>query len=202
MTALPTGARLEAELAEGVVLWDVSALMPRGRHQRQTRRPASTRLACALVHHSGSLGLPGVEGAHRSALFTTQHRDFPGPGYHFWLPRDPVRDELGRLVCLRLVPDVTRAWHSGGRANDRGLGIALQGNTSKLPVSPSQQELLEALLPWLAERHGWDWTAIRSWLGWHSDAARLGGRPKAACPGLDAERWLRGYLARATAAAA
>lgn len=202
VTALPAGARVETQLAEGVVLWDVSALMPVGRHQRQTRRPPASRLTVALVHHSGALGMPGIEGARRSAAYVVRERDFPGPGYHFWLPFEELRDENGRLVLLRMVPDDVRAWHSGARANDAGIGVALQGNTSRLPVSHAQEQALQAIIPWLAERHGWAWDDIRAWLGRHRTAARWGGRPKATCPGRDAERWLDAYIERATARAA
>lgn len=195
---LPTKARLEAVVAPGVALYDVSALLPKGRHRRATRRPAGQRIDAAFIHHSGALGMPGFEGLRRAVLFMTQQRDFPESGYHGWIPRDPVRDPEGRLVLLRALPDESRGWHTGAKANDRGTGWSLQGNTSKLALSPSQVEVLEALIPWLAEHHGWTWADIRSWLGWHSAAARWGGRPKPACPGRDAERWLRAYVDRAT----
>lgn len=194
---IPPGAKLEAVIAPGVALYDVSHLLPRGKHRRATRRPKGQRIDAAFVHHSGALGMPGFEGLRRAVLFMTQQRDFPASGYHGWIPRDPVRDAEGRLVLFRAVPDDVRAWHSGARANDRGVGFSIQGNTSKLPLSPSQVEILEALIPWLAEHYGWTWADIRSWLGWHSIADRWGGRRKAACPGRDAERWLRGYVERA-----
>lgn len=90
-------------------------------------------------------------------------------------------------MVLRLAADEIRAWHSGGRANDRGLGIALQGNTTRQPMSFFQTECLEALLPWIAEQHGMDWPAG---LGWHAIAHRYGGRGKPMCPGTSAESFL------------
>lgn len=197
-TLLPAAARFDELIAPGLALYDVSHILPKGRHRRATTRPKGVEIDAAFIHHSGALGLPGFEGLRRSVDFMTRHRDFPFSGYHGWGPRDPVRDPEGRLVAFRAAPDPVRAWHSGARANDRGLGWAFQGNTSKLPLSPSQVEILEGLIPWLSEKHGWPMEDIAKWLGWHSIADRWGGRKKSACPGRDAERWLRAYVARAT----
>lgn len=196
---LPDKARLETLIAPGVALYDVSHLLPKGRHRRATKRPQGAKIRVALCHHSGALGMPGFEGLRRAVAFMTQQRDFPESGYHFWFARDPLLDAERRPVLLRALPDPARGWHSGARANDEGVGLAFQGNTSQLPLSPFQIELLEAAIPWLAEHYGWSWEQIRSWLGWHSIADRWGGRKKVACPGHDAERWLRSYLDRATA---
>lgn len=199
MTALlPAEARFDELIAPGIALYDVSHLLPKGTHRRATTRPKGVKIDAAFVHHSGALGLPGFEGLRRSVEFMVRRRDFPCSGYHGWAGRDPVRDPDGRLVVFRAVPDPVRAWHSGARANDRGLGFALQGNTSRLPLSPSQVEILEGLIPWLSEKHGWPTEDIAKWLGWHSIADRWGGRKKAACPGRDAERWLRAMVAQTT----
>lgn len=203
MTACPENAVVEAHVAEGVALWDVSRLMPRGPHQRATKRPAGFVLPLRLfLHNSGALGMPGIEGARRATDFVVRHRGFPGAPYHFWAPYHPLRDEDGRLVLLRLAGDHVRTWSQGAKANDLGASFAFQGNTSKLALSPSQVQLAEAFAPWASERYALPWPSIDEWLSTHSRAGSWGGRSKSTCPGLDAERWLRGYLARATAAAA
>jgi len=195
-------ARFEERIAAGVALYDVAHLLPRGRHRRATRRPGDGTIRAVFVHHSGALGRAGVQGAIDSTRYVVDQRDFPMAGYHLWLPRTGIRDDEGRLCALRLVPDETRAWSTGARANDVGVGWALQGHTGKQPISADQEELLEALIPWASQRYALPWDAMRSWLGWHSIGDRWGGRRKAACPGRDAERWLRGYLERALAVAA
>ncbi len=184
-------AAFEGLGAPGVALWDVSDRMPQGSHSRATKRPKGQVIDRVFVHHSGALGKPGVAGARNSAAYVTQKRDFPGPGYHYWVPFEELRDDDGRLCILRLVPDVTRAWHSGSVANHRGVGVALQGNTTARPLSYSHEECLEALIPWLVTRFA---LPMPEGLSWHSDAARSGGRSKAACPGVNAEAWLKGYL--------
>lgn len=194
--------RHEDRIAGGIALYDASHLMPRGRHRRKTRRPRGQRIDAVFVHHSGALGRPGLAGAMASARFVVERRGFPGPGYHLWLPREPLLDDAGRLVVLRLVPDATRAWHTGARANDRGIGVCLQGHTGRRPISPSQVELLEGLLPWASEHYGLPWAELPSWLGWHAIGHRWGGRRKPACPGRSTETWLRGYLDRASPAVA
>ena len=193
---------LEAVMAPGVALHNVADRLPRGRHRRKTRRPPGQAIDAVFLHHSGALGRDGVRGAVDSARYVIKNRGFPCAPYHFWAPRTELRDAKNRLVLLRLVPNETRSWHTGGRANDRGVGIALQGNTSKLPVSWAQVELLEAFYPWISEELGLPWSHIESWLGWHSIARRWGARKsKPACPGVDGERWVRGYLGRAQRAA-
>ena len=197
MKLLPDEARFDELIAPGLALYDVSHLLPRGKHRRATKRPKGQRIDAAFVHHSGALGMGGFEGLRRSVDFMVRQRDFPESGYHGWIPRDPVRDAEARLVLFRALHDSARGWHTGGKANDRGTGWSLQGNTSKLPLSPSQVEILEGLIPWLCEHYGWTWADIRSWLGWHSIGARWGGRPKPACPGRSAEAYLTEYIARA-----
>lgn len=194
MSSLPSGARFEAEIAGGIALWDVSHLLPRGRQTWKTKRAPGSVISVALVHHSGALGAPGFQGALNSVRFMVSQRSFPMSGYHYWSSYAPIIDPEGRLVWLRLAADEKRAWHSGRRANDIGVGWALQGNTTRMPISPSQVELLEAGIPWLMERHK---TTPAEGLGWHSIADRFGGRPKKACPGAGGERYLRDYVKRA-----
>lgn len=188
-------------VADGVELYDATEILAREYPRKRSRhavRPPGQRIDAVFVHHSGSLGRAGLDGLRGAVRFVTHQRTpgFPGPPYHMWIPYLPVRDDEGRLVVFRACEDEYRAWHSGGEANDRGVGICLQGKLGKTGPSPAQVEALEALLPWASERYGLPWGDIRTWLSWHSDAARLGGRAKAACPGAATERWLREYISR------
>lgn len=173
-------------IAPGIALWDVSTQMPM--RSSLLRRSPVRRV---YVHHSGRLGAPGLAGARNSTRYVVERKGFPGPAYHYWLPYAEVRDERGNLVVYQLEREYVRAWHTGGEANAHGLGIALQGNTNRRPMSDFQIELLEALLPWLRARHAT--TLAPTWLSWHAEAGRYGGRPKPACPGKHAEAWLKAY---------
>ena len=199
-----TGARLEAVLAPGVVLVDASAMMTRavgktGKPLRR-RRP-KTAIERVYVHHSGAEGRPGLWGAEHSASYVVEKRGFHCAAYHYWIPRAPLywqgrlksTHELTRgasiagLAVLRLNLDSERCWHTGGKANTHGVGVCLQGNLNRLALSHQHKECLEALLPWLKERHNLN----GDWLSWHSQAGQYGGKPKKACPGKFTEDWLR-----------
>jgi len=198
--ALPDGARFEAEIALGVALWDVTATMPQGGHRRKTRRPKGAAISGVYVHHSGSLGADGVEGAIRSAEYVVSKRDFPGGQgpYHLWLPYHPLRDDEGRMVLLRMSRDEQRTWSQGAKANDHGWSMCLQGNLTKAPISAFQVELLEAAIPWALARFGLPIAALRM----HAEAGDHGGRSKATCPGESARAWLKAYRRSAAASAA
>lgn len=206
MTAL---ALLPHELvAEGVALYDATEVLKREFPRKRSRkavRPPGQHIDAVFVHHSGSLGragLDGLRGAVRFVMTQKKPRErFPGPPYHLWIPNLPVRDDGGRLVVFRACEDEYRAWHTGNEANDRGIGLCLQGKLGKSGPSPAQVEALEALLPWASARYGLPWSDIRSWLGWHAIGSRWGGRAKPTCPGPATERWLRDYLDRAAVAA-
>jgi hypothetical protein len=186
---LPDGAVLEEQIAGGIALWDVSHLLPVSERRQRHRDVAG--IDTIVVHHSGALGRPGFAGLLASTRYMVQRRGFPSCGYTYWIPHETERDAEGRLVVYRASPDEERDWHSGGRLNGRGVAIALQGSTTARPLSWSHEEGLEALIPWLVERHS---IVMPEGLCWHSDAERRGGRPKAACPGRHAEAWLRGYV--------
>lgn len=192
------------QVSEGIRLYDASEVVraqyPR-RASAKAKRPADAEICALFVHHSGALGQPGLGGLLAAVRYVMTQRKppFPGPPYHLWAPHAPVRDDEGHLVLFRAAEDEHRCWHTGGKANDIGIGLALQGNLTRTGPSPSQVEILEAIVPWFAERHGLAWEDIRAWLGWHAIAGRWGGHPKAACPGKATERWLVEYLARATA---
>ncbi|MEM9067111.1 MAG: peptidoglycan recognition family protein [Myxococcota bacterium] len=197
--SLPRDAREELELAGGVVLYDVSTALPRKQHPRgMDRRPKDAKIERAYVHHSGALGRGGFPGALSATEFVMGKKKspFPGAPYHFWLPYRDERDHTGRLVVLRLAEDEYRAWHTGGDANHHGIGVALQGNLSKTGPSASQIEGLEALLPWLIQRHG---LVMPLGISWHAEGDRFGGRSKSSCPGKPTVAWLEDYRERVVA---
>ena len=82
------------------------------------------------------------------------------------------------------------------------MSAVLQGNTSRLPVSPAQVEALEAWVPWAEERYRFSRPSIADWLATHSRAGAFGGRSKSTCPGTNAELWRARYVERAVAIAA
>ena len=186
-------------IADGVELYDATELLAREYPRKRSRkavRPPGQVIDAVFVHHSGSLGRAGLDGLRGAVRFVQTQRGFPGPPYHLFCPYLPVRDDEGRLVVFRACEDSYRAWHTGGKANDRGIGLCLQGKLGKVGPSPAQVEALEALLPWASERHGLPWGDIRTWLGWHSIGSRWGGRDKAACPGRATVVWLKGHIDR------
>ncbi len=180
---------LEATLNSRVRLYDASDLMPRLK-RKQKKRPVS-EIDRLFFHHSGALGKEGVRGAFNSASYVVKKRKFPGPAYTFWLPYETLRDEDGFLVVLRLNPDDERSWHTGSRANDRGVACSFQGNTTKRDLSVSHMAGAEALIPWAVERYN---LSLPDGISWHSKGAASGGRSKASCPGRAGEHWLKGYL--------
>ena len=185
---LPKGAELEARLAGGVHLWDVSHLLPR---TKSTKRDEGG-IDRLFVHHSGALGRPGFAGALASTRYVVTKREpaFPGPAYTYWIPAEDYRDDEGALVVLRLNPDSERSWHTGGKANTRGVAVALQGSTTARPLTHSHEECLEALLPYCIHRYG---LVMPEALSFHAEADKHGGRKKTSCPGIHAEAWIRGY---------
>ncbi|MCU0646655.1 MAG: peptidoglycan recognition protein family protein [Gemmatimonadaceae bacterium] len=194
---------LEAVIADGVALYDATERVRREYPRKRSAkgvRPKGQRIDAVFVHHSGSLGRAGLDGALGAVRFVMTQKPpderFPGPPYHLWLPHLPVRDDEGRLVIYRLCEDSYRAWHTGDVANDRGVGVCLQGKLTKTGPSEAQVEALEALLPWLSERHGLPWGNVASWLGWHAIGSHWGGRDKPTCPGKPTEAWLTEYIAR------
>jgi hypothetical protein len=187
-------------LADGVAAFDIGPALKRHRRKRyETRAVADIRVA--LVHHSGVLGARGIQGAINSSRYaiakgkldprTGKRRrktEFPSLAYHFWIPWHLEHID-GYLTCYQAHPLDVRTWHSGGDANDVGVGICLQGNTTTVGMSEHQLMVLPALLDYLrADIDGLE-------IGWHSIADRWGGSPKPACPGKGAESWLAEYVA-------
>lgn len=183
--------RFETEIAPGVALWDVSHLLPGKGYPK--RDPA--KIDRAFVHHSGALGRPGLEGIIASARYVVEQRGWPGFAYTYWIPAETVRDDEGRMVMYRGQPDDRRSYHTGGDANTYGVACALQGNTTRRPLTESHIECMEAWIPWIAERYG---LRMPYALGWHSIATTLGApKNKPSCPGRHAQTWLEAYVTRA-----
>ena len=197
MSELPAKAVLEAQLAGGVALYDVSHVLPVHRTERYAVRDAGA-IKRVYVHHSGALGAAGYAGARNSAAYSVAPRvgsvkGWPGAAYHFWICAEPLRDRDGNICVLRMNRDETRCYHTGGVCNAHGVGVVLQGNTSAAPLAESHEECLEALLPWLRRRHDLD----AEWLSWHAESKRFGApKNKASCPGKHAESWLGAYRER------
>ncbi|MEO0326790.1 MAG: peptidoglycan recognition family protein [Myxococcota bacterium] len=192
---VPKGASFEGELALGIALWDVSHLLPT-RGKGYPRRPGTIDLFA--THHSGRLGSPGFAGMHASARYSTsvvrdketgkiKKSGWPGFAYTFWLPFHDARDAEGRRVVYRGNPDDRRTYHTGGKANDRGVACVWQGNLTNVAPSKHQVECAEALYPWAGIRYG---LTREDFIG-HSESKPFGGTGKKACPGPNVLEWLR-----------
>ncbi len=188
---IPDGAIFEADLGDGVALYDVSHLLPKNPRKRQRKRDVAG-IVRVYVHKSGGIGKPGYEGLLGSTRYVVQRRGFPCSAYTFWASRVPDVDAEGRLVLYRANLDDTRSWHTGRQCNDHGVALSLQGNPSKHPLTAKQKRLAAAGLAYCTARYSLsDDTPI----GTHSDSKRFGsGKSKKTCPGIRAEQWLKDYL--------
>ena len=185
---------LEAILAPGIALYDVVQQLPRGRG-RYRHRPASA-IRRIYVHHSGAdnARINGYEALHVSAVYSTGVRNWPGCGYHYWVSRDPDRDALSRLIVYRANYDATRSYHTGLAANGHGVGVALEGDTTRQGMTGRQERCLGALVSWLIARHSLE---LPTGLSGHWEAWRYGGKPKRSCPGRAAQAWVETRRSRA-----
>jgi hypothetical protein len=193
---LPSDGVLEARLAGGVHLWDVSHLLPEHPWRRYPRRDTK-QIERVFVHHSGAWGDTGVEGfaeLYRSTRYVVEQRDFPACAYPYWIDFEPDRDGSGAMCVYRGVPDELVAWSTGG-ANYHSTAVAFQGDLRETDPSDAQIECWEALFPWLQAR--FLRVAANGWRGlsWHSEADRWGGRAKPECPGARLESYVEGYRA-------
>ena len=180
---VPDGATFEADLGNGVALYDVSAMLPR--HESKvysTREPGG--IVRAYAHHSGALGADGYAGMANSAQYAIDHRGWPGMPYTAWLPYVPDIDADGRLVIYRGQKDVVRSYHTGGEANAHGVGYALQGDLSVTAPSIAQHRLFHAFVLWLARSYA---LSGDNGLSFHSESAQYGGSGKSSCPGPHVE---------------
>ena len=188
---IPSGAKEEADLGEGVVLLDVSHLLP---VDMPESRDASKINRC-YHHHSGALGQDGYNGAHASSRYVVGTRGFPSAAYTYWLSFEPDVMRNGQIVVYRLNADDVRSWHTGGDANTYGISVAWQGNLSTRAPSPYQYHAARMLCRWLMTRHSLDSEVPFSY---HSESNLYGGSGKKACPGPFVERWVEDFRRLAT----
>jgi hypothetical protein len=182
-----------------VALYDVYHLLPTKKGRPQKPRPASARIERFYVHKSGGEGRDGFEGLLASARYVVHQRMLPGQAYPWWVSRKADRTPEGLRVGYRGVQDDRRSWHTGGRANDHGAALALQGDLSRRDLTEDQRIVAECILIY-AMGLG-DAPALyphldpRDPVSTHSRSKRYGGTGKSICPGEFAERWLDGWLA-------
>jgi hypothetical protein len=181
----------EATLAGGVHLLDVSDQLPTRGDGWGARSEPVQRL---YLHHSGRLGRPGFDGLSASARYSVSSRGWAGCPYHYWVPYGHGMPEDAPIQVYRANADDRHSWHTGLAANASGIGIVLQGDLRSQRPSAYQIEALEALIPWLQDRHLATLSADR-WLSWHSESGDFGGRGKASCPGPHVEAWAREWRA-------
>lgn len=201
---LPSRAVFVDEPAPGIAVWDVSHLLPNDPRNDYRRRPVAA-IRFEIVHKSGADGPPGFEGAKATARFVVHHRGWPAAAYHLWLPRVPDRDGDGRLVIYMLNADDVHSYHTGGQRNHDGYSIALQGRFDgqwdligdeddadpriEREPTPEQWEMLEAVIPWLRERHDVDLGETGN--GWGLTGHWEHGKP--VCPGDAIRAWIIRY---------
>ena len=178
-------------IADGVAVLDVSAALPRHPSKRYRRRTKPIRRI--YVHHSGAAGEAGIAGAENCADYTIHAREWPGIPYTYWLPEAPLIDAAGRLLVLQTQQRSIVSFHTAG-LNDEGIGVALQGNKTRRPLTESQNQCLDALLAWLVDSALLPDLDKRYPVAWHSIAELLGGRSKPSCPGAYATAWLKSWL--------
>jgi hypothetical protein len=188
----------EREISPNVVIWNVADEMQRHQTRRYARRNDVIRRI--YVHHSGALGKPGIMGAFNSSRYDVTYGKppFPGPAYHLWIPYSPLLDSKGRKVVLRMNADTTASWHTGGTANQHGLGVCFQGDHSGgkngLPLSDFQTECASALLPHLISTHG-ETIDHEAPVAWHAVAQHYStSNGKPSCPGAHTVAWLTEWL--------
>ncbi len=164
LSHVPGEAKLQAKLADGVAIYDASALLPTHATRRYgARDPGEIRHV--VVHKSGADGRPGIHGAVGMANFCVTHRGWPGAAYTYWLPRQPDLDGEGRMAVYRCNPDDVRSYHTGGAMNGRAVGVCCQGNydgewdliqgVPRVTREPTNDQLimLSSLVAYLEERH-------------------------------------------------
>lgn len=192
MTAEPHGV-FEALLGvghdgRGVVLYDVSELLPYHRTKRYRGRSLDV-VRAQYVHHSGTLrqGDP-FEHMKASARYAIRHHGWPGFCYHIWYPLFDVFDSEGSRVIYRGNPDTIRTYHAGQAPNYKGIAHCLQGNLSTKDMSEAQLCTLPVALRWYAHR-----LAVSPRPFGHFQATD--GHAKDSCPGRAGKAWCLGYQA-------
>ena len=152
------------------------------------------------IHHTGASGASGKQGALNSLAWYAKDRKRRNgkpvwrgkermPHYHLWLPREPDGD---MIEIYQLAPFNWRCWHTGS-ANDHGIGLACQGNSTKQKLTTNQEEGLEAIVPWIQEEVLTACPPGEDWLSMHNEADKYGAKRKASCPGVRLTTWVKDY---------
>lgn len=189
--------KLEALLSADVALYDVVAELPLHASKRYAKRDPSA-IRRIFIHKSGANGAPGFAGILGSARYFVQsYGGTGGPGfaYTYWISQIPDRDAEDRIVVYRGNHDHTRSWHTGGECNGVGVGVACQGafdgEGDEIEIKPSAAQLkaLDALIPWLALRHGLDLSHADDEGTWCLSGHWENGKP--VCPGDALRDWVQ-----------
>ena len=176
------------QISDRVCIVDVSGELPTHKRKKWSKRDVGA-INRIYFHHSGRLGASGLRGVQNSARYCVKYRNWAGLPYHDWIPHEPVMTD-GLFTIFSGNPDSARVYHTGGRANTRGIGVVFQGNTSKDGLSAVQQVCGKAYIPWRMGRHN---LSVKDGISWHSESKQYGGSGKKACPGEEAEKWLGLY---------
>ncbi len=191
--SLPSQSVFVDDLSADFALWDVSQALP----QKGTwpTRPLED-VKHLYVHKSGADGPAGFRGVKAMANYCVNHRDWKAAPYHVWLSAEPDEDGTTRMVVYRCLPWEARSYHTGGDANQHGIGIAIQGNydsewdgISTIKPTAAQQGALYAITEYLSELLNLDLTGIGPLgrtLSGHWEAPK----PKRVCPGDWARSWV------------
>lgn len=192
--ALPPGAIFEAVTPDaGVVVYDVSHLLPTKKGRPQPARREGSKIVRCYVHKSGGEGGAGFAGLLACARYVVTHRQFPGCPYTLWASTVPDVDADGRLVLYRGAADDRRTWHTGGVCNDHGIALALQGNLSRRDLTPDQRRVAEAAIAYVLTSGRYPDLDPAHPVSTHSRAKSYGAvKNKSICPGTYAETWLTG----------
>lgn len=199
-TVIDSAAIFEADLGNGVSLWDVSHVLPRHPTKKYKDRPDGAEIDTVVTHHSGAFNGPGVTGLIGMSRWVSNGpwsghrytgpasgRDWPGCPYHYYLSHERIKDDKGRVVILRAQHDRKILNHTGG-LNVRGLGVCWEGNLSHgHEPADHQYHAAESLYAWLNR------DIDKSRYTMHSEAAVFGGRPKPSCPGPYVTKWLKSW---------
>lgn len=188
---IPTGAIKEVVLPGGIAIYDISDILPKPKLPRFNTRPVGTKINRVFFHNSGAYGKDGYDGVLGSVRYVINERNFGARPYHFWLARKPDIDSDGNIVIYRMAKDAERCWHTGGEANEKGIGVVWQGNLHPGKTGEptrAQYNMAETLTNWLIGRHA---LTLPDGLSFHAEADRWGGHKKPSCPGPYVQEWIK-----------
>ncbi len=163
----------------GIVIYDVSNILAIEakkltkiaiKNGKRRKKPFGTRdpknIQFCIIHKSGSNGPSGFQGCRSTTNFVVYHRGWEGAAYTFWVSRKPDMKD-NRIVVYRMQPDNVRSWHTGGKMNELGIGIGVQGNYDsqwdllsnglpKIEKNPTTEQMvaLNLLMKYVEKRYG------------------------------------------------